>query len=281
VVIHGFHLGHAGDTDVQRRLGDTLARHLAGADLLGRLQILRHAHKKIGKMLPIASSSRIARFDEDTANPTAGFSFDTPNVDAQSFIQQLTPVTREIFNGLTSQYRRDAFTLAGTSDVRLIEKVRDAMAEIAKKGGTIEDFHAAVRKLSDDANVEDLNSFTLDTAFQTSMQKAYSNGRLEQMREPHMLDALPFWQYWTVGDLRVRPGHAELDGFLARAIDPVWLKVYPPWDFNCRCSVAPLTEEEALSINPKASEGGMERVRMMPLTMLELEGNDFRNLMAV
>jgi uncharacterized protein with gpF-like domain len=100
------------------------------------------------------------------------------------------------------------------------------------------------------------------------------------MQEPHMMDALPFWQYWTVGDIRVRPGHAELDGFIARAIDPVWRKVYPPWDFNCRCSVVPLTEEEALGIDPDASEGGIERLGTKPLTLLELEQTDFRTLLA-
>ena len=126
------------------------------------------------------------------------------------------------------------------SDVRLIEKIRDSLAEIARDGGTAQDFHAAVRKLAGDAAVDGLNAFTLDTAFQTAMQKAYSSGRLEQMREPSTMDALPFWQYWTVGDLRVRPEHAVLDGFMARAIDPVWIKIYPPSGFNCRCSVVPI-----------------------------------------
>jgi len=83
-----------------------------------------------------------------------------------------------------------------------------------------------------------------------------------------------------VGDMRVRPGHAELDGFIARAIDPVWRKIYPPWDFNCRCSVVPLTEEEALQIDSDASEGGIERLASKPFTLLELQQTDFRTLMA-
>jgi SPP1 gp7 family putative phage head morphogenesis protein len=269
----GFHLGNPGDTGIQRRLGDTLARHLAAADLLGRLQIMRHAHKKTGKLLPISPSSRVARFAEDPHDQvTGGFSFDLPNDDAQRFIQALTPVTRQVFDGLTAQYQRDAFTLAGVSDVRLIEKIRDSLAEIARDGGTAQDFHAAVRKLAGDAAVDGLNAFTLDTAFQTAMQKAYSSGRLEQMREPSTMDALPFWQYWTVGDLRVRPEHAVLDGFMARAIDPVWIKIYPPSGFNCRCSVVPIPAKEALKIDPDAGEGGIERLPLLARALVPQRG---------
>lgn len=268
-MIRGFHLANPGETQIQRRLGDTLAHHLAAADLLGRLQILRHAKSKTGKMLPFSPSGRVARFAED---PTVSFRFDLPNDDAERFIRQLTPVTKEVFNGLTAQYQRDAFTLAGACDVRLIEKVRDALGEIAKDGGTVQDFHAAARKLTGAASVEELNAFTLDTAFQIAMQKAYSNGRLEQMREPSMVDALPFWQYWTVGDLRVRPEHAVLDGFLARAIDPVWAKIYPPSGFGCRCSVVPVPEDEALKMDRDASEGGIERLPMLARELVPQSG---------
>lgn len=273
----GFHLATPGDSDVQRRLGDTLARHLAGADLLGRMQILRHAKQKTGRLLPLSEAGHVVRFDEGP-DPTASFNFDLPNDDAQRFIQQLVPVTKDVFNGLTAQYQRDAFTLAGTSDVRLIEKIRDALGEIAQKGGTAEDFHAAVRKLSGNASIDELNAFTLDTAFQTAMQKAYSAGRLKQMQEPSMMDALPFWQYWhKVGltggpQYHPRPEHLVLDGFIARAIDPVWAKIYPPTGYNCGCSVVPLPEDEALKIDPDAGDGGMERLPILAKALVPQRG---------
>lgn len=268
----GFHLPRAGDTEIQRRLGDTLATHLAAADLLGRLQIMRHAHKKTGKLPPISEAGHVVRFADDDDPATSGFSFDLPNDDAAQFVQSLTPVSRAVFDGLTAQYRRDAFTLAGVSDVRLIEKIRDALADIAAKGGTLADFHAAVTRLTGDASVEELNAFTLDTAFQTAMQKAYSAGRLKQMQDPAVVDALPFWQYWTVGDLRVRPEHAVLDGFVARAIDPVWAKIYPPSGFNCRCSVVPIAADEALKIDPDAEHGGFERLPMLARVLVPQRG---------
>jgi uncharacterized protein with gpF-like domain len=95
------------------------------------------------------------------------------------------------------------------------------------------------------------------------------------MREPGMMDALPYWQYWTVGDMRVRPAHAALDLFCARAIDPVWRLIYPPWGFNCRCSVVPISADEA----PEGSdEGGIERLPLM--ARLEARQSSFKTLIA-
>jgi len=281
------HLPRVGDGGYQRRLGDLLAHHLAHADLAGRLHILRHAHRKTGKLMPLAMTSRTVLFADDKdaeraagdiATVSLGANFGFPDTTSSSYIRELTPVTRAVFDGLSSRYKRDAFTLAGTSDVRMIEKIRNELADVAEKGGTPRDFRKAVAALKEESDVKALNAFSLDTAFNTAMQKAYSAGRLEQMLEPHIVEALPYWQYWTMEDDRVRPEHAVLDQFLARAIDPVWHKIYPPCGFNCRCSVAPLTEEEALELNPKANEGGMERLPALAVELVPQPG--FRSLIA-
>lgn len=45
----------------------------------------------------------------------------------------------------------------------------------------------------------------------------------------------PYWQYSTVGDDRVRPAHARLDGLTFRLDDPEAARLWPPNDFGCRC----------------------------------------------
>lgn len=253
-------------------MAGALASKLATADILGRTQILRHAYTKTGRRFPISAAGTQVRFDEGDDAAAAGFAFDVGGEDSAEYIRRLTPVTKQIYDGLTAQYRRDAFTLAGASDLRLVKDLQEQLAEIAAKGGTPGDFRASADQLTTAQGVEKLNAFTLDTAFNTAMQKAYSSGRLTQMREPHMIAAMPAWQYWTVGDLRVRPEHAVLDGFIARAIDPVWIKIYPPSGFNCRCSVVPLPEDEAEKIDPQWSEGGIERLPILARELVPQSG---------
>jgi SPP1 gp7 family putative phage head morphogenesis protein len=267
--------------EAQAQLGDMLAEHLAAANLLGRLHIARFAISKTGKPARLALTSHhgvsFADDDHNAAGDTlgVGFSFDLPPTGAIEYLRNLTPVTRHLFDGLTSQYRRDAFTVAGVSDQRLIAKIRDTLSETLAKGGTARDFRAQVDQLCTEEGVQKLTAFELDTVFQTNSGKAYSAGRLEQMREPATMDALPYWQYWTVGDARVRPAHASLDGFCARAIDPVWRKIYPPNDYNCRCSVIPVPEDEA----PEGSgEGGIERLPLLAIAGVPAHG--FHTLMS-
>jgi SPP1 gp7 family putative phage head morphogenesis protein len=265
-----FHMMPTRDHAVQQRVGDMLARHLAAANMLGRIQVVKLAARKGHKLPVVASSRHHLHFDEDGIY--GSFSTELPNDDAAGYLRDLTPVTKEIFDGLSSQYKRDAFTLAGAADVRLIQKIRDALAEAAQKGETKDQFELAVKKITDDAGVAELSSFTLDTAFNTAMQKAYSLGRYEQMKDPATKNVFPFWQYWTVGDDRVRPEHAVLDQFTARADDPVWMKIYPPNGFNCRCSVVPVMEAEALKASKDANEPGYARLPLLAKILVPQPG---------
>jgi SPP1 gp7 family putative phage head morphogenesis protein len=260
------------DAMIQHRVGTMLARHLAAVNILGRTQVVREVKRKSGRVVQIASSSRFrhrVHFDESNDSVTAGFALDLPADGAADYIRSLTPVTRETFDGLTSQYQALAFTLSGTADQRLIQKVRDALAETIANGATQADFEKAANALTAEAGVADINAFTLDTAFQTAMQNAYSLGRYEQMTDPTVQAVLPFWQYWTVGDDRVRPEHQVLQLFTARADDPVWMKVYPPNGFNCRCAVVPILASEA----PKdASEPGLARLPVLARLLVPQPG---------
>ena len=258
--------------------GDLLARYQAGFNLLGRLTILQAAKQKTGKRLHLVSGSKLFSAAGDEAeHPDAAieYSFQLPSSGAIDYLRNLTPVTREIFDGLTRQYRADALTIAGVNDQRLIEKVRDALGEVLTEGGTAADFRRIVNHLTDQAGAAQISAFAIDTVFNTNVQKAYSQGRFEQMTDEATVELLPFWEFWTVGDDRVRPEHRVLDGFTARAIDPVWRKIYPPCGFNCRCSVVPLMENEAPE---NASESGLLRLPL--LAQLKVPQPGFTTILA-
>lgn len=267
------------DAGAKMQLGELLAKYQATANILGRKQIVREVFRKTGKRVPLAQSSRLhVRFDDELLDEvTGGFSVRLPATAAAAHLRQLTPVTRATYDGLSAQYQRDAFTVAGTSDLRLIQKIRDELADVTEKGGTKEEFDQAVAKLTSEAGVEQLNAFTLDTVFQTNMQKAYALGRYEQQMDPDTLLALPYGQYLTVGDDRVRPEHACLDGFVAKMEDPVWRKIYPPNGFNCRCMRVGILKEE-LPDDTDADEPGYSR--LPPLALLKVPQPGFNKVFA-
>lgn len=67
-------------------------------------------------------------------------------------------------------------------------------------------------------------------------------------------------QYRTVGDGKVRPEHAALDGVTLPFSDPFWQDYYPPNGWNCRCTVVqvrkskyPVTpHDEAMALGEEA-----------------------------
>ena len=55
-------------------------------------------------------------------------------------------------------------------------------------------------------------------------------------------------KYQTVGDARVRPEHAQLDGIVRVVDDPFWSTFYPPNGWNCRCEAIQVEDERVTSL---------------------------------
>jgi len=53
---------------------------------------------------------------------------------------------------------------------------------------------------------------------------------------------LPYLQYVTAHDGRVRPAHAAMDGTVRLIDDHYWNQYYPPNGWNCRCTVKQLRD---------------------------------------
>lgn len=60
-------------------------------------------------------------------------------------------------------------------------------------------------------------------------------GRYEVGRDPDVEKRWPSWRY--ISGPNPRDAHAALDGRVFRKSDPVWKRIYPPWEFNCNCDV--------------------------------------------
>lgn len=252
--------------DMQRKLADLYAQYLAAFDLLGRAHVIEAAQKKTGKKFKLATTTSFA----DGILPFESVPF-TQAIDR---VLKLIGFSRMAFDGLSQRYKQQAFTIAGISDVKLIEQIKSALADVMASGGTEKDFQAAVNALTDQAGIARLSATQINTVFQTNVMTAYGNGRFEQMADPAVAAALPYWTYRTAGDDRVRPAHAALDGFTAKIKDPVWNRLYPPCGYNCRCMV---TAELPDDVPDDADQPGSARI---PLGAMSVPDPGFGGLAA-
>ena len=85
---------------------------------------------------------------------------------------------------------------------------------------------------------EDYNINWLKTEQNAAFRVAQSAEDWHQIQENK--DILPWLQYQTVGDDRVRPAHKAWDGVTRRIDDDFWSTRMPPNDWSCRCIVVQL-----------------------------------------
>lgn len=118
------------------------------------------------------------------------------------------------------------------------------------------------------------NPWRLQTMFRTQTAMAYEAGRWEAMQDP-VADAIVWgYEYVTVGDDRVRPNHAAMDGIRLPKDDPFWISNWPPNGWNCRCStIEILFDDELASAKPPPS-GPVEQGGVVTRAQAD-EGWDF------
>jgi len=87
---------------------------------------------------------------------------------------------------------------------------------------------------------EDYNSNFLKTEYNTAISQSQAASQWLDIEKNK--DILPYLQYQTVSDGRVRKSHQELDNIIRRVDDKFWNNYYPPNGWNCRCNVIQLSE---------------------------------------
>lgn len=84
----------------------------------------------------------------------------------------------------------------------------------------------------------------LETLVRSQIGLAYSAGRWNGNQDPVINNILWGYDYVTVGDDRVRPTHAAMDGASYPKEHPFWSENWPPCGFNCRCDTIEVFKDE-------------------------------------
>jgi len=168
--------------------------------------------------------------------------------EAAKWIADKPVVAREVFDGLLPELRARSFLITGIEDANVVAEVRAILAELPQ--GL--DWEVAKKQIVEKigpwlASDEEDDSRKASKAraellLRTHGFQAYQVAQHRVMRAQE--DVFPFWQYLTLDDEKVRPGHAALNGKVAPANSPFWADHSPPWQWGCRCRKAPLLPEE-------------------------------------
>jgi SPP1 gp7 family putative phage head morphogenesis protein len=222
-----------------------LSSAMLTGDLIGRYHVARELAAAKIPVAPIAHAFpgqaggvRYAELGTLDVEPL-------PPAEAIDYFRTKVPMQKTAFEELSDIYRGRAFTIARQVGQRSVSIVQDLLTDILRTGGTLADFREGLAEAAAAGGIRTVNPYHAATVFQTNVQTAYNAGRYDLYTASEVADAFPYFQYHTVGDDRVRPSHAQMDGYLARRDAPVWDLWWPPNGFNCRCTVTAVSAPEA------------------------------------
>lgn len=139
---------------------------------------------------------------------------------------------------------REATLTAHVAGEQILEQVRTAIVKAAESGQT--NIRRFIRE-----HVGDLNERELEALYRTQQGLFWSEGQRTILDNPLVGDEFPYVLYSAVHDSRVEDTHLAMESLgldgtaVYRADDPVIRKFWPPWRWNCRCHVIPLSIEDA------------------------------------
>lgn len=163
---------------------------------------------------------------------------DMPFDQAVKYLRGLRPMADADYADLEAEIAARAFTVARVTKIEMLQSILDKLNDGLEKGLTLEEFASDLDTIVGGA----LTDAHIETIYRTNIQTAYGAGKWQQGTDPDIADDIWGWRYVTVGDDRVRDEHAELEGMEFRTGDGD--SVFPPWDFNCRCSAEWITKLE-------------------------------------
>lgn len=202
-------------------LTDIVSSTLAKGDLGGQMFVR-----------DVEATPQILKLDA-LDNPTPTF-LNLPFTEAIEFARARGLLNDESLVDILRAYRERGEEISELVLRRVQLHTADAITRWTANGGTFEGFVADVESAGASFGIGPRDHAYLENVFRTGVQSAYGAGRFRGLADPAVIDALPIRIYRTVGDDRVRPEHAALEGFVwdARASDE-WANYAPPNGYQC------------------------------------------------
>lgn len=150
-------------------------------------------------------------------------------------------------------FRQQAFTVSGIQQQQVLGVLRQKIEDALSGSSGWQEFRNSAVDVFRQTGVE-ISDGQLKTVFNTNLASAHGAGKW--LEGQAAADVLPYWQYLTAGDVRVRPAHQLQDGKVYPKNHPYWNLWFPPNGYNCRCTVL------------EWDEAGLKRAGLVPESVL-------------
>jgi SPP1 gp7 family putative phage head morphogenesis protein len=188
--------------------------------------------------------------------------FDVQFEESIAWFRSRIPMTDDEYNKLELNARRRAFTVSGVANLDLVDTTMSEIQKALELGTGLKDFKQAVGQKLRDAwgdNATRSAGYRMETIFRTNIQQAYGAGRYDQLTNPDVLAARPFWMYDAIMDSRTSGICSSLNGTVRPADDDWWNGHIPPLHHMCRSGLRSLTRSGAkargITQNPASVTG--------------------------
>lgn len=141
-----------------------------------------------------------------------------------------------------------AWSVATVTESAVIETLRTSLTAIIDQGGTLRDW---LDMLDEQGWRSPLGAWHEETIFRTTLGSAMEGERYDLLTGSQDVEYLV---YSAIHDDRVRPEHLALDGRAWRR-DEFPSDLWPPIDYNCRCSVIPADAGDLSGLGAKLDGG--------------------------
>lgn len=154
------------------------------------------------------------------------------------------PATEDQKRQMEEHAQASAWTIAGVTDLNILQAVFDSIAAAIDKGETINEWREGLEtKLGTDWS--GITPHRLETVFINATQQAYNAGRWRQINDPVVKTYRPYGMFDGIADHRQSKICIACDGTILPLDHPWWQTHTPQLHHRCRSSVRSLTATQA------------------------------------
>jgi len=171
--------------------------------------------------------------------------FANPYTEATEFVRKRMDLSSKDIAKIEKLYTRDAVNVTRGLGNMIEMEARKVSLKMVAEGMHVQQGIAEMKKAFEAQGIVPSHPYLLENLVRTQISLAYNAGRWSVNQEAAVQEILWGYEYVTVGDDRVRPNHAAMDGIKLPKDDSFWKTNWPPNGYSCRCSVIEIFIDES------------------------------------